>query len=644
MGARVDARALVVRDGATEIPFAVDCGRGVATLDPQGEALPLRVLRWGEKCSLARFADAGPAFVEWQVLAICGGAAIERDAPLRPALAALARWLHGPDAPALPLDPFLLGEVTIGLCAALRVGPADLASLAAPEVEALWRAAGVADPASAAVHEAAAVTVPDGVTRILIEPDPPETPVAVADADGAASVPTAPRDEGLATSAPASVAGKAPSLPAAPGLPGHADALRASRADAAPGIPAGSTQARGADAGPDAHPGTMTATAAPPVAATSPAPAEAPAGGSEPTPRAASIAPGRASATPAPGAPSSPAAAPRLSRVDQIRTRPAMPAAPLPARFRLVEDNEAASPAIAAIAEEDRNSAPPGPAQVDDAAPASRPVDRAHDIGPRAQARAPAAPAPARRSPNRTGHGAASRPAASSAPPLAPTRAAHAAAEAPLATAAARSAPAMTMAAAAAAAAPRPIEPSVTRHDAAAASGRAAKPARLLAPRVTAAPHRGPDRTNHAAASRPAAPTAPPAAPTRATHAAAEAPLAAAAARSAPATTMAAAAAAAAPRPFEPSATRHDAAAAWGHAATPARPRAPRANAAPRRSPAAEAAPAPAIDARLGALIEIVTRASGSRAEPEPDSDTMIDTFADRLAEAAAELGLAGMD
>jgi hypothetical protein len=79
--------------------------------------------------------------------------------------------------------------------------------------------------------------------------------------------------------------------------------------------------------------------------------------------------------------------------------------------------------------------------------------------------------------------------------------------------------------------------------------------------------------------------------------------------------------AAAAPHPFEPSATRQDyAGGGWRGAA------------------------APAIDARIGALIEIVTRASGPRPEPSPDPDTMIDTFADRLAEAAADFGLAGMD
>lgn len=180
MTARVDARALVVRDGATAIPFAVDCGIGAATLDPAGDAHRLRVLRWNEKCSLARFADAGPAFIERQFMAICSDGTIPDDPSRRAAAAALALWLHR--SPALPLDPALLAGVTLRLSAALGVGPADLAALPAPEVEALWQAIEAQDTSSDSVDPKARI-VPDDVTRIVIEPDPPERADGVPDGD-----------------------------------------------------------------------------------------------------------------------------------------------------------------------------------------------------------------------------------------------------------------------------------------------------------------------------------------------------------------------------------------------------------------------------------------------------------------------------
>lgn len=52
---------------------------------------------------------------------------------------------------------------------------------------------------------------------------------------------------------------------------------------------------------------------------------------------------------------------------------------------------------------------------------------------------------------------------------------------------------------------------------------------------------------------------------------------------------------------------------------------------------------APAIDARLGALIDIVARCGGIRG-PEIEPDAAIDPFGDRLAEAVTELGLAEIE
>jgi hypothetical protein len=238
---RVDARALMVRDGAAGIGFEVDCGAAKATLDPGGEPHRLRVLSWSEKGSLARFTDAGAAFIEEQFVAICGDGTVPQDPARRAAATALALWLHGPLA--LPLDPPLLGEVTIRLCAELGVGPAELAALPAPEVEALWHSLR-AGPTDAGALDGDGPTAADGVTRILIQPDPSERvepPLQAAQSpDPEAWVPTS---EAAGPLDGASAAVEAEAAPARPGVPapagprpaepagsaGRAESVRASR-------------------------------------------------------------------------------------------------------------------------------------------------------------------------------------------------------------------------------------------------------------------------------------------------------------------------------------------------------------------------------------------------------------------------------
>ncbi len=177
MTARVDTRAMLVRHGAMAIAFAADCGAGTAVLDPAGAPHPIRLLRWREKCLLARFADAAPEFLEAQFVAISSGAAPD-DPERREALSALVFWLHG--ATPLPLDIRLLGEVTLDLCAALGIGPAALGELAVPEVETLWHARDTHGDREEIPAGADVAYAPSGVTRIQIEPDPPEAAALLA--------------------------------------------------------------------------------------------------------------------------------------------------------------------------------------------------------------------------------------------------------------------------------------------------------------------------------------------------------------------------------------------------------------------------------------------------------------------------------
>lgn len=166
----IDTDAMVVREDARALPFAVDVAAGTAVLASAAEAVAIRLLTWGEKCALARFAGQGGAFLERQVLLACAPAA---DASSRDAALALAMWLHAPDGDALPFDPRLLARVTVELCARLGSGPDAIATLPAPAAEALWRA-GAAAAAPAGERSRTPDGTGSGTTRIVVEPDPGE--------------------------------------------------------------------------------------------------------------------------------------------------------------------------------------------------------------------------------------------------------------------------------------------------------------------------------------------------------------------------------------------------------------------------------------------------------------------------------------
>jgi hypothetical protein len=167
---------MTVADGDKRYRFAADCGAGTASLDAGGRAISLRLLRWGEKCALARFASAGADFLAGQMLKLCADQPAEGT---REAALALLLWLHAPDEPPLPMEARLLARVTLDLCQALTMPLPELAQRSAPEVELLWQALG---------RTQAAETLPDdAVTRILVLPD------EAAEAMGpAAASPTAP--------------------------------------------------------------------------------------------------------------------------------------------------------------------------------------------------------------------------------------------------------------------------------------------------------------------------------------------------------------------------------------------------------------------------------------------------------------------
>jgi hypothetical protein len=175
----IDAPAGRVRLGDNAYPFALDSATGAATLAAGERRWSVRPLRWREKLTLARFTHAGPGFIAEQMLRACvSGGDPPGEPELRTIVTALVAWVGGP-ADTVPLAPPALATVTLELCRALGCPPADLDQLDAVDVEAMWRAA---VGARAAVEPDAG----DGVTRVLVVPDP--SPDAEAE-DGDAAPP-----------------------------------------------------------------------------------------------------------------------------------------------------------------------------------------------------------------------------------------------------------------------------------------------------------------------------------------------------------------------------------------------------------------------------------------------------------------------
>ena len=163
MNTVVDTQGMLVHVGAISFRFEADCAGGVAVFDPGGSRIRLRLITWGEKCGIARFARFGPDFVERQFLGACAGSV--PDPGCHEAVAALALWLHASGTIPLAFDPVLLAHASLDLCRALATEPAAIAERPAPEIEALWHALGQAGPTRQTRPD------DDDVTRIIVLPD-----------------------------------------------------------------------------------------------------------------------------------------------------------------------------------------------------------------------------------------------------------------------------------------------------------------------------------------------------------------------------------------------------------------------------------------------------------------------------------------
>jgi hypothetical protein len=141
--AHVDAASACVRLGDESWPYELDWADVSAVVQLGGSTLRVRPLRWRERLALARFAHLGASFVEAQHLRIAlGGAPVPASEEEQAAVAALAAWVDAPRDEAVPLETRVLAGVTLDVCRAMTLTPADLDGRDAYEVEALWRAAG----------------------------------------------------------------------------------------------------------------------------------------------------------------------------------------------------------------------------------------------------------------------------------------------------------------------------------------------------------------------------------------------------------------------------------------------------------------------------------------------------------------------
>jgi len=225
--ATVDEAACVVHVDGQRRPFSIDLATGAVTLGSGAGATTIEPLTWREKLTLARFVRAESRLLDSALIAhkLMG----DDDSPVAEsaegrALVAVARWVNGfgPDGGAAPLEPRLLARIGDRARQAGELSPAELDRMPAVDVELLAEALATGDARSESGRED-----DDGVTRIVVMPDPQAGEPDFDDQVGAAAVPTAavPRSDDLPYLGPAPL----PVGRSAPGSPGPAGAGGADR-------------------------------------------------------------------------------------------------------------------------------------------------------------------------------------------------------------------------------------------------------------------------------------------------------------------------------------------------------------------------------------------------------------------------------
>ncbi|MDP9317471.1 MAG: hypothetical protein M3O94_00040, partial [Actinomycetota bacterium] len=202
--ATVDDASCVVEVDGSQWPFEIDLATGVVTVDIGGQAHTVQPLSWREKVTLARYARARTSLLDAALLRHRLGARTDTDARIGSAapapsletraLVALARWLNdfGPGGSGAPLDPVTLTGIASRASRASGLSLPELDALTAAEVELIAAAAHASEASEAravaafAAQQAGSPSIDDhptddGLTRIVVVPDPAPSHGAQAD-------------------------------------------------------------------------------------------------------------------------------------------------------------------------------------------------------------------------------------------------------------------------------------------------------------------------------------------------------------------------------------------------------------------------------------------------------------------------------
>jgi hypothetical protein len=153
---RIDPLAQVAEVGGRTYRLRLDIRAEAALVTVDDREYRVRLLQWREKAMLARFATLGEELVVRELVRAC----TDVDDP-PPVLREVAVWINDParGGANVPFDNRSLAAVTLQLCRATNLRPADFDGRAAAEVEEMWQALSSTSQEHASANQI--VIVPD---------------------------------------------------------------------------------------------------------------------------------------------------------------------------------------------------------------------------------------------------------------------------------------------------------------------------------------------------------------------------------------------------------------------------------------------------------------------------------------------------
>jgi len=177
MKARIDPLGGRIELGERSFRFRLDPGADSALVRIDDRDYRVRPMQWREKVTLSRFAALGDELVTRELVRLCAGNAGELTDDVATVLWELTRWMNDPSgySSSVPFDSRSVATVTLQLCKATHLRPADFDGRPAWEVEEMWHVLG---GQTSAAEELPRKAQESHTTRILIVPDPEPANVA----------------------------------------------------------------------------------------------------------------------------------------------------------------------------------------------------------------------------------------------------------------------------------------------------------------------------------------------------------------------------------------------------------------------------------------------------------------------------------